>query len=479
MYSIAAGDFDLDGRMDWAVASQVAPGATPQLYIGLGNGSNTFVVAAGSPFPYGGPTPVLESGDFNGDRRTDLLVLEGNSDAFRILLNNSTRQPTLLPQQIQFPQPADRGINEGPLTLSATADSGLPVTFTGLTNTICTVSKGVATFVTTGVCTVLAIQSGNPLYSPAPMVQRSFTVARSSQTITFDPLTDRTLDASPFTLTATASSGLTVTFTASPANVCTVAGGIVTLIAVGQCSITASQPGNATFPAAAPVTRTFTITPVILLGPSIDAIANAASYAAGTIAPGSYGALFGLRLTPNPIVKLRDAAATLYTLELTFAGPTQINFIVPASAARGPAAITVTTPAGSAEFPVTLAATAPGLFSSTGSGQGSAAAQALIVNNDKSITILTVADGPIPVRFGTEIYLVLYGTGLRAHTPTGVSVTVGGFPVEVLYAGPQGTYPALDQVNVRIPLSLGGFGTVDIRLTVDGTTANIVTARFQ
>jgi len=477
-YSIAAADFDLDGRMDWAVGRQVPSGGTPELYIGQGNGAGAFAVL-NNPFPYGGPTPLLETGDFNGDRRTDLLVLEGSPEAFRILLNNGTRPPTMLAQQILFAQPSDRGLNDGPLTLLATADSGLPVVFVSLTSPVCTVSKGVVTFVTTGVCTVLALQSGDQTYSPAPLVQRSFNVARVSQTITFDPLTDRTLDASPFTLTATASSGLPVSFAASPANVCSVASGAVTLVAVGQCAITASQAGNGTFPAAAQVTRTFFVTPVILLGPSVESIANAASYAAGTLAPGSYGVLFGLRLGPNPVVKLRDAAGTQQTLELIFAGATQINFIIPASAARGPGTVIVTTQTGSAEFPVTLALTAPGLFSANGTGQGLAAAQALIVNNDKSITTLTVGDSVIPVRFGTEIYLVLYGTGLRAHTPTGVSVTVAGIPVEVLYAGPQGTYPALDQINVRVPLSLGGFGTVDIRLTVDGTTANVVTARFQ
>jgi uncharacterized protein (TIGR03437 family) len=83
------------------------------------------------------------------------------------------------------------------------------------------------------------------------------------------------------------------------------------------------------------------------------------------------------------------------------------------------------------------------------------------------------------VRAGTEIYLVLYGTGIRAHTAAGVFATVAGFPVDVLYAGPQGTYPALDQINVRVPLTVAGLGTVDIRLIVDGVPANVVTARFQ
>jgi uncharacterized protein (TIGR03437 family) len=40
------------------------------------------------------------------------------------------------------------------------------------------------------------------------------------------------------------------------------------------------------------------------------------------------------------------------------------------------------------------------------------------------------------------------------------------------YAGPQPTYVGLDQVNLILPRSLRGQGTVSIALTVDGQTAN-------
>jgi uncharacterized protein (TIGR03437 family) len=88
-----------------------------------------------------------------------------------------------------------------------------------------------------------------------------------------------------------------------------------------------------------------------VLGPSIESISNAASYAVGTLAPNSYGALFGLRLTPNQSVRLRDSAGTLHTPELIFSNALQINFIVPGNAARGQAAMIVTTATGAAEFP--------------------------------------------------------------------------------------------------------------------------------
>jgi uncharacterized protein (TIGR03437 family) len=60
-----------------------------------------------------------------------------------------------------------------------------------------------------------------------------------------------------------------------------------------------------------------------------------------------------------------------------------------------------------------------------------------------------------------------------------VSVTIGGTPATVTYAGPQGTYPALDQINVLVPSSLAGAGVVDLNLVVDGIAANTVKVRLQ
>jgi len=60
-----------------------------------------------------------------------------------------------------------------------------------------------------------------------------------------------------------------------------------------------------------------------------------------------------------------------------------------------------------------------------------------------------------------------------------VTCTIGGVSTPVLFAGAQGTFPALDQVNVQIPASLKGRGTVDINLTVDSLSANTVTIGVQ
>jgi uncharacterized protein (TIGR03437 family) len=57
---------------------------------------------------------------------------------------------------------------------------------------------------------------------------------------------------------------------------------------------------------------------------------------------------------------------------------------------------------------------------------------------------------------------------------------VGGQRVTILYAGVQGTYNGLDQINVGpLPRSLSGSGRTNIILTADGQTANPVELAVQ
>jgi len=51
--------------------------------------------------------------------------------------------------------------------------------------------------------------------------------------------------------------------------------------------------------------------------------------------------------------------------------------------------------------------------------------------------------------------------------------------VPVVFAGPQGQFTGLDQINVQLPASLAGKGEVDVVLTVDGVVANTVRANLQ
>ena len=168
-------------------------------------------------------------------------------------------------QTITFAALPARTLAQSPVTVSATASSGLPVTFTTTTPAVCTSggSNGATiTLVAAGTCTVVAGQAGSPVYRAAPSVTRNFRVAAANQTITFAALPARTLLQSPVTVSATASSGLPVTFTTTTPAVCT-AGGTngttITLLAAGTCTVVASQAGNTVYNAAAPRTRNFRV----------------------------------------------------------------------------------------------------------------------------------------------------------------------------------------------------------------------------
>ena len=61
-----------------------------------------------------------------------------------------------------------------------------------------------------------------------------------------------------------------------------------------------------------------------------------------------------------------------------------------------------------------------------------------------------------------------------AATAANTTVTVNGVNCQVLYAGTQNLFTGLDQINVLLPSSLAGKGTVDVQLTSNGVAANAV-----
>jgi hypothetical protein len=144
------------------------------------------------------------------------------------------------------------------LNLTASASSGLPVSFASLTPAVCTVSGTTASLIAYGTCTIQASQAGNNVYFAASAKQ-SFGVAHATQTITFAAIPSQTAGTT-LTLSATASSSLAVDFASTTPEVCTVAENTASLIASGTCTIKATQAGNDEYFAAPPVSRSFTVT---------------------------------------------------------------------------------------------------------------------------------------------------------------------------------------------------------------------------
>jgi Bacterial Ig-like domain len=79
-------------------------------------------------------------------------------------------------QTITFASPGNQTIGTPPPALVATASSGLPVTITSTTASVCTVSGTTLTLVAAGTCSLTASQAGTATYGPAVPVIRSFAV---------------------------------------------------------------------------------------------------------------------------------------------------------------------------------------------------------------------------------------------------------------------------------------------------------------
>src|SRR5579871_2253052 len=178
-------------------------------------------------------------------------------------------------------------------------------------------------------------------------------------------------------------------------------------------------------------------------------------------------------------VKVTDSAGVSRPAQLygAFASAGQINFMVPGQTAAGTAALTITLPSGSSVSNLlNIANTAPGIFSIGMNGQGTFAGQVVYAHADGS---QTAAGSATPVNLGTatdKVFLVLYGSGIR-HAGS-VTATVKGVSMPALFAA-QGQYPGLDQINLQLPHTLSGSGTVPIVVTADGQPANTVTVTIQ
>jgi len=160
-------------------------------------------------------------------------------------------------QTITFNPIPDHTFGDAQFFLSATASSGLQVSFSVVSGPAVLSGNGV-TVTGTGLVTIKADQSGNANISAAPSVTQSFNVVKANQSITFGPISNHAFGDAPFTLSASSSSGLAVSFNvvSGPA---TLNGSTLTLNGAGAVTIEADQNGDANHNAAPPVQQTFTV----------------------------------------------------------------------------------------------------------------------------------------------------------------------------------------------------------------------------
>lgn len=184
-------------------------------------------------------------------------------------------------------------------------------------------------------------------------------------------------------------------------------------------------------------------------------------------------------------VTVRDSLGTERFAPLFFVSPTQINYQIPPDTANGAATILLRN--GSdviAAEEATIVNVAPAVFAATADGKGYAAANTQrnkpngVVIYDDVARFDPVQNRIVPVPIdlsiaGDEVFLLLYGTGLRFHSGLStIAARIGGMDAPVIYADRHNSYVGVDQINIRLPASLQGRGTVNVELTLPGQAAN-------
>ena len=224
---------------------------------------------------------------------------------------------------------------------------------------------------------------------------------------------------------------------------------------------------------------------------TVNGAASAASNLAGAVSPGEIVVLHGSGLGPAQLTPLQLAAGKVATTlagtqvlfngisgPIVYTSSTQVAAIVPYETDGATVQVQVSYQGQTSEpLTVQLAASVPAIFSRDSTGKGQAAA----INQDSSVNGTA---HPAPI--GSVISL--YVTGEGQTSPAGidgqiagaaspqplsaVSVTIGGIPATVQYAGGvPGEVAGIMQVNVQIPPEVQPGSAVPVMLTVGNASS--------
>ena len=162
-------------------------------------------------------------------------------------------------QTITFADPTDRSWSASTFAVTPSASSGLDITLTSGTTSVCTVSTLTVTMLREGTCTLTAAQAGNGNYNAATSVTQSFDISVAAQASFSISSSSSITYNSTLSLTTSGGSGTGgVTFAVTGS--CTLSG--TTLTATGNaaatCSVTATKAADTQY-AQATATQTVTI----------------------------------------------------------------------------------------------------------------------------------------------------------------------------------------------------------------------------
>ena len=220
-------------------------------------------------------------------------------------------------------------------------------------------------------------------------------------------------------------------------------------------------------------------------------VVNAASFLPGPVVPGTIVSIFGSGIGPDqgagakldPSGRVDNFLADTWVLfdgtqaPLFYVQANQINAQVPYAVAGKTSTVMQVADKGARTdpAPLSVADTAPAIFAlAGGTGQGA------IFNQD-----LTLNSAANPAPRGS--FMVLYATGegqtvsagidgtlAQAPSPVPlfpVSLSIGGFPADIVFAGSAPGFAGLLQVNARVPMEVFPGSAVSVSLTVGNASS--------
>lgn len=191
-----------------------------------------------------------------------LILLLGSVNSGFSIYNPGTEIPlneNSTPQTITFPSIPGKTFGDANFTLSASASSGLTVTYTSSNPNVATVNGNVVTIVGAGSTNITAKQTGNATFAAASDVVQLMTVSRASQTVTLEQIPDKRFGDPDFDIIASATSGLPVTFNTIDTDIVTVTGNRATIVGIGSFPFAAFQAGNSNYFPAFSVARSIVV----------------------------------------------------------------------------------------------------------------------------------------------------------------------------------------------------------------------------
>ena len=236
--------------------------AYSQTFTAVGNTGNAIITSSGTlptGMSFGAPGPSVSLTGTPTQFGTFTFSLNATDTVSTTTINYTLNIAGPTPQTITvgtLPTPTYGG---APFSVSATSDSGLPVTITYLSGPATGSGGGPYTITGAGTVYFQATQTGNATYAVATPVNFSVAIAPAGQNITIGALPTPTFGGAPFSVSATSDSGLPVTITYISGPATGSGSGPYTATGGGTVNFQATQPGNGNYSAATPVNFSVTI----------------------------------------------------------------------------------------------------------------------------------------------------------------------------------------------------------------------------